>query len=264
MESPMERSKSTILIVDDHPLFRLGVTHFLSPQADAFELLEARSQQEAHHAIREHSIDLAIVDICLPDGSGLELIRNHRSKHPRLKWLVFSVFDESFHKMRARRAGAHGYLSKAVAQDQLLEAVLALLAGGEFPAGFVSGGIFRPSKLLSTSDIAMDQLSERELTIFRLIAEGNTVEEIATSLSRSRKTINAIRDRIRAKLKVKSSAELARFATQWHVSMAESKATPPCTQVRLQQIQIFESQIGGFWLHELLSYKTKSGNLLCT
>lgn len=206
-----EAKSSTILVVDDHPMFRLGVSHFLQPNS-RFKVIEAKSQQEANVAFRAHEIDLAIVDISLPDGSGFELIRHQKSQHKNTRWLVLSVFSEPFHQMRAQQVGANGFLSKRAVQDELLQAVTELLAGNDFPPGF-------ESTYDATSEL--EALSDRELTVFRLISEGNSVEQIANSLSRSRKTINAIRDRIRAKLGIGSSAELTRFATQWYISQAE-------------------------------------------
>lgn len=204
------RPPATILIVDDHPMFRLGVRHLLQPNDD-LELLEASSQQEANVILRENSVDLAIVDISLPDGSGLELIHHQRLQQTRTVWLVLSAYCETFHQMRARRLGASGFLSKRAAQTELVQAVAALLNGRDFPAGF------RNNVSAETDNaIELSALSEREMTVFWLISEGNSVEQIATGLSRSKKTINAIRDRIRAKLNIDSSAKLARFAAQWH------------------------------------------------
>lgn len=203
----------TILVVDDHPMFRLGVCHFLQPNPE-LTVIEATSQSEANAALREHDIDLAIVDISLPDGSGLELIRNQRAQHSKIRWLVLSVYSEPFHQRRARRAGANGFLSKRAVEVELMQAVTALLNGNDYPRGFESRG--------DDGDTELSILSEREMTIFRLIAEGRSVEQIATSLSRSRKTVNAIRDRIRAKLGIASSAELSRFATHWYISQSEN------------------------------------------
>lgn len=214
----MSNSKSTtILIVDDHPMFRLGVSHFLQPNP-TWQVIEAKSQQDATIALREHPVDLAIVDISLPDGSGLELIRHQRTQHIQTRWLVLSVYSEQFHQMRAREAGANGFLSKRAVQAELIQAVTALLNGEDFPTGF--------QDVVHEDHGELEALTEREMTIFRLISEGNSVEQIATSLSRSRKTINAIRDRIRAKLSVGSSAELSRLATQWYLSQAEGGPPP--------------------------------------
>lgn len=207
----------TILIVDDHPMFRLGVTHFLEPHS-AWKILEATSQQDASVVLRENKIDLAIVDISLPDGSGLELIRNQRSQHKQTRWLVLSVHSEKLYQMRARDAGAQGFLSKRAVQSELIQAVTAILDGDDFPTGF------RDMPNSHAGDLKA--LTEREMTIFRLISEGLSVEQIATSLSRSRKTINAIRDRIRAKLRIRTSAELSRLATQWYLSQAENSPPP--------------------------------------
>ena len=198
----------TVLIVDDHPMFRLGVAHFLRPNP-SLNVLEATSHAEANEALRSNHIDLAIVDISLPDGSGLELIREHRGTGAKTRWLVMSVHNGLFHKRRARRAGANGFLGKQAVKPEIMEAVTRLLAGKDFPDGF--------ALITEESESELGSLSEREFTVFRQIAEGKTVEEIATSLDRSRKTINAIRDRIRAKLGIPSSAQLSRFATQWHL-----------------------------------------------
>lgn len=217
--SVMTASRSvTVLVVDDHPMFRLGVAHLLQPNPE-IRVIEATCQSEASVMLREHSVDLAIVDISLPDGSGLELIRNQRTQHKNTRWLVFSVYNESYYLSRARRAGAHGFIGKSAVQGELMEAVTTLLNGGEFPFGFETRA--------DNSESEFESLSEREMTIFRLIGEGLSVEKIANSLSRSRKTVNAIRDRIRAKLGIRSSAELSRFATQWYLSQEHSGPPAP-------------------------------------
>ena len=213
----MEMS-ATVLIVDDHPMFRFGVSHFLRPYPN-LAVIEATSQLEATVALREHQVDLAIVDISLPDGSGLELIRHHRALHTRTKWLIYSVYSETFHQKRARRVGANGFLSKRAGKEDLLRAVENLLDGKDFPPGFEASS--------NSESAELEMLSEREMTVFRLISEGNSVEQIANSLARSRKTINAIRDRIRGKLSIRSSAELTRYATQWYLSQHENEGVVP-------------------------------------
>jgi|GEM_PF-56715 len=217
LERDMQSQPATILVVDDHPMFRLGVAQFLQPQS-SFEVVEAMSQQAANVVFRNQEIDLAIVDISLPDGSGLELIKHQKNQHKKTRWLVLSVHTDAFYQARARQSGANGFLSKRVLQEDLLKAVNALLSGKDYPSGWEQA----PGRPSETDRQPLETLSERELTVFRLIAEGNTVEKIANGLSRSRKTINAIRDRIRAKLGIGSSAELTRFATQWYLSQAHN------------------------------------------
>ena len=216
-------TSTTILVVDDHQLIRLGVSHFLQPASSVFEVVEARSQEEADTILANGNVDLAIVDISLPDGSGLELIRANKSKCVETKWLVLSAYSETYHQIRARRAGANGFLSKRALTSELMDAVNALLGGQDYPDDF---GQILDRYGESTGSQDLHQLSEREMTVFRLISEGLSVEQIALALSRSRKTINAIRDRIRAKLNVRSSAELSRFATQWYLSQAEPNVPP--------------------------------------
>lgn len=131
-------TSTTILVVDDHQLIRLGVSHFLQPTSAEIEIVEARSQQEANDILSSRTVDLAIVDISLPDGSGLELIRAHKTRCEHTRWLVLSVFSEPFHRTRARRAGAHGFLSKRAVTSELLHAVHALLNGEDYPKDFGS------------------------------------------------------------------------------------------------------------------------------
>ena len=210
----MSHDKVRILIVDDHPLIRLGVIHLLRDIPWNLEILSASNHHEAAKLLRNEEISLAICDISLPDGSGLELIKNNRKRHPAMKWLVLSVYNEPFHLMRAKSAGANGFIGKDGLESELIDAVKEVMAGREYPEAFKNTPL---SAQTDGDDALLDSLSEREFTVFRLIAEGKSVEQIAASLSRSPKTINALRDRIRAKLRIDSSAELNRFATQWYL-----------------------------------------------
>ena len=206
----------TVLVVDDHPMFRLGVAHFLQPNPK-LSVIEATSHAEAQEALRTNKVDLAIVDISLPDGSGLELIRDHHSDERDTRWLVMSVHNGHYHKRRARQAGANGFLGKQAVTSEILEAVNRLMEGRDYGFDDVS----------DDTETEMGSLTERELTVFQQIAEGKTVEKIATSLGRSRKTINAIRDRIRAKLGISSSQQLSRFATQWYLDQHDGHSDEP-------------------------------------
>lgn len=210
----LEQSMATILVIDDHPIVHLGIEHFLGPIPDDFNIVEATTQRAALSILREQQVDLAIVDICLPDGSGIEFIRSQRQIYRRTRWLVLSAFDEALDKARARNAGADGYLCKRAIKGELYEAVKNVLSGSDYPRGFREAA----DEPLNAEDTVLSKLTEREWTIFRMIAEGKPVQEIAQNLARARKTINATRDNIRLKLGLGSSAELARFAAQWYFS----------------------------------------------
>ena len=115
-ERDMQSQPARILVVDDHPMFCLGVAQFLQPKT-SFEVVEAMSQQAANVVLRNQAIDLAIVDISLHDGSGLELIKHQKNQHKQTRWLVLSVHTDTFYQTRARQSGANGFLSKRVLQD---------------------------------------------------------------------------------------------------------------------------------------------------
>lgn len=198
-----------ILVVDDHPLLRLGITSLLLRN---YEVFEADDLLSSVRVLNTHPIDVATVDIELESGSGLTVLRQIRATSPATKCLVVTQYMEPLYQSRARLIGAHGFVGKRSIDKCLVEAIETVMRGGFYPAEFA-----KPIK----ADDELGSLSDRELEIFSLLGEGRSTAEIAESFGRSRKTIEAFRDRIKIKLGVDSTPKLVRMATHWYLSAHE-------------------------------------------
>lgn len=211
---------TNILIVDDHPLVRESLTTLIQQHPGLAVCGEASSQSEALSAIEETHPDLVIVDISLGRGSGLDLIKDIRDRHPELKILVLSMHDEAVYAERAVRAGAHGYVMKKESTRKVIDAIRHVMSGELFlnpeilsslAKKFVSG---RPP----TGALTVDELSDRELEVFRLLGQGYETREIAQVLEVSIKTVQTYCARIKEKLRIRNGTELLREAVQWSES----------------------------------------------
>ncbi|MGE5194151.1 MAG: response regulator [Deltaproteobacteria bacterium] len=210
-------STTRIVIVDDHPLVREGLIGLLAAQSDFAVCGEASGVAEARQIVADSKPDVAIVDLTLSDGSGLELIKELRANHPEVRLLVLSMHDESLYAERALRAGALGYVSKHEASRTIVQAVRTILSGKLYLSpnmtelvvqrAFVAGAdLSRP---------AVDRLTEREREVFELIGQGLSSRQIAVKLEISPKTIETHREHIKEKLELTTSTELTRYAVQW-------------------------------------------------
>ncbi len=209
--------KARILIVDDHTIVRQGIAQLVNREPDLDVCVEAGDAESAVSVLAKTPVDLAIVDISLPGTSGIELVKLFRDSHPQLPVLVMSMHDEALYSDRAFRAGAKGYVMKQEATEKLLAAIRKILNGGVYVSDrmqtvmvqrFLNSGV-------DESVSFIDNLTDREFEILRMIGQGLTVAEIAEKLGRSAKTVEAHRANLREKLGLKRAAELARFATQW-------------------------------------------------
>jgi DNA-binding NarL/FixJ family response regulator len=205
-----------ILIVDDHPSVREGLALRISLHADLEVCGEADSEEQAITLVQQMKPDLMLVDISLKSGHGLELIKRIRSMDPTVKMLVISGFQESLYAERACRAGALGYLNKQESSEKMIEAIRTVLAGERFLSPEISRRLI--SQALGSSDrkkTPIEQLTDRELEVFRMIGEGLSTGLIASRLFLSTHTIDTHRENIKRKLTLNSAAELSRAAVQW-------------------------------------------------
>ena len=205
-----------ILIVDDHPSVREGLALRISIHSDLEVCGEAESEEQATELVRQTKPDLVLVDISLKSGHGLELIKRIRSMDPAVRMLVISGFQESLYAERACRAGALGYLNKQESSEKMIEAIRTVLAGQRFLSPEISRRLI--SQALGSSDrkkTPIEQLTDRELEIFRMIGEGLSTSLIASRLFLSTHTIDTHRENIKRKLSINSAAELSRAAVQW-------------------------------------------------
>lgn len=209
-----------ILIVDDHPAVREALASKIGRQADLEVCGEAADMTEALRLVADTQPDLAVVDISLKTGNGIDLIKRIKDRNDSVRMLVWSMHSESLYAERALRAGALGYINKDQATDKIIEAIRRVLEGKVYLSDemaekmlhrAVGGGRKEPTRS------PLDALADRELEVFRLIGQGVKTAEIAERLRLSVKTVETYRDRIRKKLELSDGTELAHYATQWEL-----------------------------------------------
>lgn len=213
----MSQQKARILLVDDHPIVLEGLALRINGQPDLEVCGEATGLADARKAAAECEPDLAVIDLMLKDGSGLELIRDLLAQHPRLRALALSMHDERLFAPRALAAGARGYLMKHEATEKILEAIRQVLAGHVYLSEAMR---VRLLDNLARGEVPADQspmnlLSDRELEVFRLVGEGLETREIAARLQLSVKTVETYYERIKNRLGLASRAEILRHAVLW-------------------------------------------------
>ncbi len=206
---------SRILIVDDHPLVRTGLAQLIGDCPDLEVCGEAGDMAEALKLIETARPDLAIVDLSLAGGSGIDLIERIKARHKDVLMLVASMHDETLYAERVLAAGARGYINKQEAQERIIQAVRQVLAGKVYLSQpmterMLSGMVDAPN---DKRDI--DKLSNRELQVFELIGRGIASSQIAEQLNLSPKTIETHQAKIKKKLGLGSAHELTQRAIRW-------------------------------------------------
>jgi len=206
-----------ILIVDDHPVVREGLTQQINRERDLVVCAEASTASQALGLLERERPDLVLADINLPGRSGLELIRDIHARWPQLPVLVLSIHDESVFAERVLRAGGQGYVSKQSGAERLAAAIRQVLNGQIFVSDTVSTRLLGGLSGKSSARVAspMERLTDRELEVFTLIGRARETKEIARRLGMSCKTVEAHRGAIKRKLKLKTGPELTRHAVLW-------------------------------------------------
>jgi DNA-binding NarL/FixJ family response regulator len=205
-----------ILLIDDHPVMRLGLAALIRAEKDLKVWGEAGTAGEAMSLCEDAFPDLAIVDLTLPDKSGLELIKDLRARHPNLSFLVVSMHDEMMYAERVLRAGAKGYIMKQEAPEKLISAIRLILRGEVFLSAGVAARILkRFADAGGRAASPIERLTDRELEVFQLIGEGKGSREIAGMLNISVRTVDAHRAHIKEKLELRDSTELVHHAIRW-------------------------------------------------
>ncbi len=207
---------SKILIVDDHPSVRDGLSLRITLHPDLTVCGEAESEEEAYALVKQTEPDLVLIDISLKCGNGIELIKRIHAYNASIKMLVFTGFQESLYAERACRAGAMGFLNKQESSDRLMEAIRTVLAGERFLSAAMMRHLVNQSLRLRDTQVSpIASLTNRELEVFRMIGEGLPSRTIAERLFLSPFTIDTHRENIKRKLDIRNAAELTRAAVQW-------------------------------------------------
>lgn len=205
-----------ILVIDDHEVVRRGVKQILEENFLLVEVGEADSGQKGIAAVRQEPWDLVILDINLPDQSGLELLGELHGTWPGLPLMVLSLHPEEQYAVRVFRAGAMAYLTKQTAPEELAKAVNQVLSGRRYVTASL-GEHLAGSLSKSPAGPVHPTLSERELEVLVLIAQGQSLKNIAQSLILSVKTVSTYRGRLQDKLQLTTTAELIRYAIDHHL-----------------------------------------------
>jgi len=203
-----------VLIADDHAVVREGHKRVLSGLPEGVEVGEAGNAQDALALARRNQWDVALLDIAMPGGNGLDLLKQLKREQPALPVLILSMYPEEQYALRVLKAGAFGYLTKESATDQLLTAIQAVRRGQRYASPEMVG------RLVAALDVEKDDspqknLSDREFEILRLIARGDGVSGIAEKLSLSVSTVGTYRARLLRKLGLRQTAELVAYAVRY-------------------------------------------------
>ncbi len=200
-----------IVITDDHEIIREGLKKILAQHDDLKVVAEASCIKELEELLEEKKIDFLMMDISLPDKSGLDFVKDIKLRFPKIKILVFSIYPEEKFAKRAINLGADGYLSKSAKPNEIIEAIRKIENGGKYiKTEIIESFFLRPEKF--GQNPSHEMLSNREFEVLRLLAKGNKITEIAELLSLSVNTIASYKTRIQEKLNIKSTAELIRYA----------------------------------------------------
>jgi|SRR6056297_3504957 len=215
-EKAVESKK--IVIIDDHPIVRQGLTELINQEEDLIVCGQADDAHQAMSVIAETKPHIAIVDISLKETSGLELIKDINVRFPDVLVLTLSMHDESLYAERSLRAGAKGYVMKQEATDTVVKAIRKILSGQVYVSDNMAARMVRKvvgGGRVEVGASAIERLSDRELEVFLLIGQGYGTRQIAEKLYLSIKTIETYRAHLKEKLNLESASELLQYAIQW-------------------------------------------------
>jgi two-component system, NarL family, invasion response regulator UvrY len=200
-----------VLIADDHTLMREGLKQILAGSGDMLIAGEAGDGLQVMDMLRSNEYDILLLDMVMPGRSGVELIKQIKSEKPRLPILVLSMHKEDEYAVRTIRAGAAGYLCKDSASHLLLNAIRKVTAGGRFISPEIASDLAF-GLIMQDDRPPHTLLSDREFQIYRMIASGGGITEIAQKLNLSVKTVSTHKTRIMQKMQMSNAAELIRYA----------------------------------------------------
>jgi len=206
-----------IFIVDDHVLIREGLKKILSTEPDLTIAGEAQSGNEALEKLDTCPCDILILDIALPDKSGLEVLKEVKTRHSKLDVIILSIYPEERYAIRALIDGAVGYVTKNSAAEELILAIRTVLAGKKFVSPALTQELVDHLRI-DEKRPAHEKLSDREFQVLLLIGSGQTVSQIADKLNLSVSTVNTYRTHILEKMNLKTNVELVRYVFENHLS----------------------------------------------
>jgi DNA-binding NarL/FixJ family response regulator len=205
-----------VFLVEDHPVFRLGLRELIEQELDLHVCGEAENVGAAWNELTRSKPDLVIIDISLVGRSGLELVKQIKDQLPGLPTLVLSMHEESLYAERALQAGARGYIMKHETSDLIVEAIRKVCMGEVYlSAKMTSSVLYKMVGGSVKAPLPQENLTNRELEVFEMIGKGLTTQEISRRLCLSAKTVGTYRERIKEKIQLRNGSELIQRAVQW-------------------------------------------------
>ncbi len=210
------KTQIRVFLVEDHPVFRLGLRELIEQELDLHVCGEAENVGSAWDKICRSKPDLVVVDISLVGRSGLELVKQLKDEVPELPTLVLSMHEESLYAERALQAGARGYIMKHETADLIVDAIRKVRSGEVYLSAKMTGEIlYKMVGGTAKGPLPQQCLTNRELEVFEMVGRGLTTREISDRLCLSAKTVGTYRERIKEKLKLRNASELTHRAVQW-------------------------------------------------
>ena len=204
-----------VIIVDDHPVVRRGLKQIVAAEQDMQVVGEAENAREALHVIRQTPCDAVVLDITMPDASGLDVLNQLKHERPTLPVLIMSIHEEEQYAHRVLKAGASGYLMKNSIPEELIKAIRKITSGGRYISPSLAEML--ASEFASPETPLHEKLSDREFQIMCLIASGKSLKEIGGALCISGKTVSSYRSRILEKMSMSNNSDLTRYALEHHL-----------------------------------------------
>lgn len=202
-----------VFVSDDHTIVRQGLKQIVADIDDIEVVGEAGSGRETLGLLSKQDCDIVLLDITMPDKSGIEILKDLKKLRPELKVLMLTMHPEEQYAIRALRAGAYGYLTKESAPDELVSAIRKVVSGSRYISEALA--IKLADQLVTPAEEPLHQrLSDREFQIMLMIASGKKLNEIANTLFLAKTTISTYRHRVLQKMEMSSNAEIARYATE--------------------------------------------------
>jgi two-component system invasion response regulator UvrY len=200
-----------ILIADDHAIVRRGLKQIIEGSGEMLVVAEAESGIDALHKIREIACDVVLLDISMPDMSGIDVLKQIHAEKPQLPILILSIYSEDQYAKRLIKAGAVGYMTKESAPSEVIRALRHVASGKKYITPVVAE-ILANELGMAGEKLPHQILSDREYQILLLLASAKTVSDIADTLALSVKTVSTYRARVLEKMHLKNNAELMRYA----------------------------------------------------
>lgn len=231
-----KKNSTRVVIIDDHPLLRQGISTMINQQKDFVVCGETDDARKSISTIQSTQPDIVILDLSLKGASGIEVLKDIKVHFPKLKVLILSMHDEAVYGPRALRAGASGYIMKQEAPENVIGALRKILNNGVYLSEQLGERMLHRMVGGRTATLAspIDELSDRELEVFMLLGRGFGTRAIAEKLNLSVKTIESHRAHIKEKLNLASGTELIHHAIQW-VQSESLGGTAPRKDLALQE-----------------------------